>query len=121
MLARPPAASAPGISVPWASFSLTIKGNKAPGRRSEPAHVCSVGFCMVMEGKSEFYVYGCSARMCACAAHAFWSPRRPRKGTRVRASQVTVSLPGPPEEQPVILTTEPFRQPSAVVCMGTRT
>lgn len=77
---RLPAESATGFSVPWASFSLTIKGDKVPDRRSEPAHVCSVGFCMVMEGKSKFYVYGCSARMCACVPHAFWCPRRPRKG-----------------------------------------
>lgn len=37
-------------------------------------------------------------------------------GTRVRASQVTVRLLGPLEEQPVILTTEPFLQPFSGVC-----
>lgn len=52
MLSHLPVASDTGISIPWASFFLTIKGNKAPRIDSQPVPMCSVGFCMFMEGKS---------------------------------------------------------------------
>lgn len=47
MLTRLPVTSAAGISIPWASFPLTINLSIVD---PQPAHVCSVEVCVFMGG-----------------------------------------------------------------------
>lgn len=69
-LIRLPVAFAAGVSIPWASFPLTINLSIVD---SQPVHMCFVGFCVFVEGNlvscvQVFCLHGLLCTTCVLAS-----------------------------------------------------